>query len=151
MRTARFAFFTKEYILSITKIVDSNGCWLSRHKPKDNGYINVTINKKKYYLHRVVLCLWNGINYYNRDILALHKCNNKPCFNSEHIKSGSKSDNATDSIMSGTHYNTNKDTCFRCGRQYQKYKTRINGKLVWRRKCRFCSVAKNKERRRLAE
>lgn len=145
-RTSKFGTFTKEYVLSITKIITDNNCWISDHKPKENGYINVTINKRKYYLHRVVLCLWNDIDYNDHKILALHKCNNNACFNPEHIKPGTKSDNAYDSIRTGTHANSNKERCPKCGREFKivEFNHRV---------CLFCAneprkLERQKERER---
>ena len=142
-RTARFGSFTKEYILSMHKSIGENECWISDYKLKDNGYINITIGGNKYYLHRVVMCLWNDIDYHNR-VLALHKCNNKLCFNPEHLKPGTKSENAYDSVKAGTNHNANKEACSKCG---LKYITRVQGKLVKKKICYYCNNEKRREKR----
>jgi hypothetical protein len=118
--------FSKEWILSLQKIITNNGCWISHYAPATNGYVSVTINRKKYQLHRIAMCLWNNIDYSNQNIDSRHSTGcDKRCFNPEHIKPGSKSENAIDSVNDKTHKESRKSNCQVCGAEYASYTYRI--------------------------
>lgn len=135
--------FTKEWINSIPKIINENGCWIPKKKPIRNGYIRIGINKKYFSLHRVVMCLWYDIDYNDWSIETRHsaKCS-RACFFHEHLKPGSASDNTKDSVQAGTHNFANKTACSKCGREYENYKVRTGprkGRII--RMCSFCKSA----------
>lgn len=126
------ASFTKEYILSIPKIVDSNRCWIPYQKSKSNGYIQVGINGKLLMLHRVVLSLWHNINYNDISVDTMHNqsCDRR-CFNPEHIKPGSHLENMRDKI----HHNSKKKICPKCDGRYSLSRS---GRHKMKRRCNNC-------------
>jgi len=139
----RINSFTIEWILSISKVINNNGCWIPQHKADEDGYIRITFGRypkaKRYKLHRIVMCVYNNIDYDNKSVESRHstRCS-RACFNPEHIKPGSKSDNVKDSVKDKTHRNSAKITCPKCNGSYS-LRTKY-GKIV--RFCRACNRAK---------
>jgi len=133
---------TKEAIESISKTIDSNGCWIPSEKCSDSiGYIQVSINGKRLLLHRIVLSIYYNINYDISEIDTRHGSNcNKACFNPDHLIPGTHSDNEKDKVRDGTHHHTRKTECPFCGSKYkiEIQKTGFNrGKI--RRRCLTCN------------
>ncbi len=143
-RTAQIGEFTKEYINSISKTIDENECWESEHTPNTAGQVQISINGHLYVLSRVVMCLWNDISYYDNKIITRHKCNNRICFNPDHVIPGNDSENQLDAVKAGTHHNASKTNCSKCGGPYSKTKTRKNGKFLWQRYCKYCSMMRRR-------
>ncbi len=113
--------FTREWIDSVPKIINSNGCWIpTRWKPYSDGYIVIKNNNIRYHLHRIVICVFYNIDYDDLKIDTRHgKGCDKACFNPEHLQPGSKSDNTKDSVLHGTHRQTQKEICPKCGGSYK--------------------------------
>lgn len=133
--------FTKEWINSIPKTINSNGCWIPANIPTtSHGYVRVAIHRKEFKLHRIVMCVFNQIEYNNMKIVSRHsKDCIRACFNPKHITCGSDSDNIRDSVLYGTHKETRKLVCPKCGSEYRKHKRRRFSKVTWERYCRVCS------------
>jgi len=135
--------FTKEWVESYPKDIDNNGCWIPKGiRPTSKGYITPQINGDRRTLSRVVLSLYHGVDYDNYDIVSRHSqgCD-KACFNPEHIKPGSQGDNNRDAVEHGTHVNTAKESCPKCGGPYHYVKATsrpVNGKTRVTRRCRRC-------------
>src|ERR1035438_2879340 len=74
--------FTKNWIDSIPKIIDFNGCWIStRWESQSNGYILISSKLEKYLLHRIVMCVYYNINYDNKEIVTRHNTGcSRACF-----------------------------------------------------------------------
>lgn len=64
----------------------------------DKEYPSLYVKNKKYLIHRVIVSIKENLNYSSTDWVARHLCNNKQCIKNEHLVSGTKSDNAKDSI-----------------------------------------------------
>lgn len=81
------------------KSVDSNGCWNSIRKMSDRGYGRIKVNGEIKTLHRVSYSVFVG------DIpdgfLVCHKCDNRKCFNPDHLFLGSPKDNTQDMLKKG--------------------------------------------------
>lgn len=123
---------TIDWIDSIPKIIDNNGCWISTiwKSSDDRGYIRISINDKLVYLHRVSMCLFYNIDYSNYKIETRHNSTcSKSCFNYHHLKPGSSSDNENDKIR--------KDKCPKCGWNY----------ITRKDKTRYCPECNRKRRR----
>ena len=135
--------FTKEWILSLDKVINPNGCWIPNHRADEDGYVRITFgrypNAKRYKLHRIVLCVYNNIDYHNKEVESRHSTGcSRACFNPEHIKPGSKSDNVRDSVRDKTHRNAAKTACTKCNGPYS---IRIkNQKIV--RFCKACTYGR---------
>lgn len=93
------------------RLITPLGCWEfqgARRSPKGTraddvgNYARMWDGKKSEYVHRLSYRLFVG------DIpsamLALHSCDNPPCFNPAHLRLGNKHENAVDSINRGRHY-----------------------------------------------
>jgi hypothetical protein len=139
--------FTKEFILSIPKIVNANGCWIPTElKPESNGYVRVKIYNVRYLLHRIVLCLYYNIDYYDDKIETRHsKDCSRACFNHEHLKPGSQIDNKKDKVE---HHAD--ELCPICGSKYSYRKTFKDWIPRIERRCKQCHYDNQVKRRQLA-
>jgi len=127
--------FTKECIETIPKIIDENGCWIPADlKPDLNGYVRISINNIKLLLHRVVLCLYYDIDYFNDKIETRHSKNcNRACFNYEHLKPGTQIENKKDKVE---HHSD--ELCPKCGNRFYYRKT-VKGWIPRiERRCKTC-------------
>lgn len=115
---------TKEYILSIPKIINSNGCWIriSSTKRLYFDYNKVTIGGVKYRLHVLTAYVFiGGFSLWNNLPFICHKCNNSGCFNPEHLYIGTNKSNMLDAVKAKTHFQASKEYCSKCGREYKIY------------------------------
>ena len=62
------------------------------------GYLSVSVNGKKFKVHRLVAMLFHGLNIQDTRSIVLHKCDNPKCINPEHLKIGTQKDNIQDCI-----------------------------------------------------
>jgi predicted Zn finger-like uncharacterized protein len=140
--------FNKEYILSIPKTINENGCWIPTQKPESTGYIHITVNGFRFLLHRLSMCIQYNVEYDNKEIITRHsKDCLKACFNPEHLKSGSDSENQLDRVEHGNHYNANKLVCPKCGSKYKIRLIKIGiRKGKFRRDCPICSNNWNRKK-----
>lgn len=79
--------------------ISPSGCWewqKSRHR---QGYGNFPYKRKVYLAHRISWILHKGP--ISDDILVLHKCDNPPCCNPEHLFLGTDKSNAEDRVKKG--------------------------------------------------
>lgn len=141
--------FTKEWINTIPKIINENGCWIPiKWQTYSSGYIVVRIDNIRYSLHRIVMCVYNNINYDDPKINSRHSKNcDKACFNHEHLTPGTFSDNTKDSVEHGTHRQTQKKICPKCGNEYKIKITKSGwnrGRIS--RRCTVCDAVKNAKR-----
>jgi hypothetical protein len=62
-----------------------------------NGYGQVTRNMKRYYVHRLSYCEYNGVTHDSiLGIVIRHKCDNPACINGEHLEPGTQAQNMDD-------------------------------------------------------
>lgn len=112
---------TKEWIDSIPKTINSNGCWSPITTAVNKDYRQINIQNKRYLLHRLVMCLYYNIDYFNYKIDTRHATNcSLECFFYEHLKPGNRSDNSKDAIKDGNHFQVNKKCCPKCGHEFTK-------------------------------
>ena len=138
---------TREFINSIPKRIDENGCWIPHQIPYDDGYVHIKINSVRYSLHRLSMCVFYNINYYDIKIDTRHSeiCS-RACFNPEHLRPGTTQENALDAVEHGRHRNIRKDVCPKCGMEYSKYVIKSGPRKGDSfRQCRHCT---NKKRRK---
>jgi hypothetical protein len=74
-------------------------CWVWKSSKAKNSYGRITIDKKRVLTHRVALFL-AGVKLSKTDCV-LHKCDNPPCCNPEHLFVGSRVDNNRDAKIKG--------------------------------------------------
>ncbi len=123
----------KRKLLSRRRIT-SAGCWEYTGYVSTHGYAKISYMGKTIYVHILSMLLFKAAEY--KDYLnVLHKCNNRKCFNPDHLYSGTQSSNALDAVKSGTHFQASKTHC-KNGHEFTKENTYIrpNGS----RECRTC-------------
>lgn len=135
--------FDKEWINSIPKDINENGCWVSYYEPDGNGYVRVNIAGSRYLLHRVSMCLWHEIDYHNSKVEARHSkgCDTR-CFNPEHIKPGTMIENKKDRVE---HHRD--EVCKVCGSSYYYRRTIRDGIPRTERRCKKCHLDNQRKRR----
>lgn len=114
-------------------IIDPCGCWLWIGCITNKGYGYLSIQNVIYKVHRLSLYIHqDGFNINNPNIQALHKeiCNNKNCWNPEHLYAGSTQENSKD--LSNK---IQKTSVYSCGHPRNAENSYINGiKLA----CKIC-------------
>lgn len=76
-----------------------SGCWLWSGSTMWSGYGRVCIGRKNAYVHRVV---WVEVHGPIPDGLqVLHRCDNPPCCNPDHLFLGTSADNVADKLAKG--------------------------------------------------
>lgn len=79
--------------------INANGCWVWTGSTGGIGYGVLSINGKPEYVHRLAYrLLKGGVQRYK---FVLHRCDNPPCFNPEHLFLGTALDNVKDMIKKG--------------------------------------------------
>lgn len=133
--------FTKEFVQSLPKVIDSvTGCWLYQGYTL-RGYGVICINYIDYYVSRLSIVAYLDINYFDSKIEACHKpkCPNKHCFNPDHLYAGTHAQNMNDKIITRTHQQHSKLVCPKCGNEYTTYKMKTGSRAgKTQRRCRFC-------------
>ncbi len=138
-----------DFINNLPKVIDENGCWIPPNVPNSAGYVQIMIEYQKLFLHRISMCIHNNIDYYNYKYETRHNtgCDRK-CFNPEHLKPGSCSDNIKDSVKDKTHKESRKTHCFRCGGPYKSVTNKHGaGKGKTQRYCPKCSLNRQRMRK----
>ena len=142
--------FTREWINNFPKTLNENGCWIpAGYKPHPDGYVSIVINYQTYNLHRLSMCIYHNVDYWDPKIDTRHsKGCSKACFNPEHLQPGTSSENQKDSVIHGTHFNASKDVCPKCGGPYSRKRRRRYGKELFERYCRNCANDNKKKNKR---
>src|ERR1700722_335201 len=86
------------------------GCWLWKAGRDDDGYgiFHARIHGLQVHsAHRFSHILHTG-EILRPDIMVLHSCDNPPCCNPDHLRSGTAADNTGDMIKKGRHLRSQK-------------------------------------------
>lgn len=108
----------------------------------ENGYGAITIDSRKWGVHRLSAYIFHDLDLSNPSLMALHKteCKFKDCWDEHHIYVGTQSDNIKDAVTTKTHFNAGKTHC-PAGHPYDSENTRIR---LGRRLCRACDKVRYK-------
>lgn len=89
-----------DWINNISKTINDNGCWIPHIIPHpNNGYIILKIEGYDYRLHRLSLCISLNLVYSDSSFETRHGFGcDKRCFNPEHLRPGTHTDNMRDKI-----------------------------------------------------
>lgn len=117
------------------RIVTANGCWEYGGARNNKGYGRCMYGQKEVSVHRLSAAINLHLDL-ESGIQALHRCDNPPCFNPEHLFTGTQSDNVRDCVKKGRQKEIKKTHCPQ-GHPYRGANLRIrnNGKRV----CRTCA------------
>jgi len=93
----RFTYIMERYE---KLVIRSDGCWSWKNKLIANGYGTIQTGRNKMILaHRASWLIHNG--EIPTGLLVLHKCDNPPCTNPDHLFLGTHKDNMQDCIRKG--------------------------------------------------
>lgn len=140
---SRLATPPEERLLANRRIDPVTGCWLWTGYTMNNGYGQIGIYKKVYYVHRVAASIWLGLDLDNSKEYACHKddlCKNHNCFNPDHLYVGNHSSNMQDAVESKTQNMSRKTQC-KNGHPFDDINTYIAHS--GRRDCKICIKARN--------
>ena len=86
------------------------GCWIFMGTVGETGYASIWWQGKMQRVNRLSAHLFLGLDLANKKQVACHKddkCNNRRCWNPEHLYVGTQQQNVQDAIKKGTfHYGT---------------------------------------------
>ena len=131
-------------------IVTESGCWLYQGTTNYKGYAQVFVRGKRHMIHRWAYSTKHGP--IPKGMQACHKCDQRTCYNPDHIFAGTNQDNCKDMAAKGRHQNNRKTHCVR-GHEYTPENTihflDVRG---WNhRRCRECERGRwQRERAKVA-
>lgn len=141
------AFSPTDWIKRFWSSVDKdgeNGCWLWTRGRNEHGYGVLDRKSGSGLAHRYSWELANGP--IPTGLQVLHRCDNPPCVNPEHLFLGTRLDNMADMTAKGRHWCQLKTHC-KWGHPYDARNTRFTKKGT--RRCRECHRLETIERRRV--
>jgi HNH endonuclease len=84
-----------ERLLSKRQIDSLSGCWEWQGRRDRWGYGRITIAHRRRSVHRVAASLFLDFDL-ESPLHILHRCDNPPCFNPDHLYAGTNVDNVRD-------------------------------------------------------
>jgi hypothetical protein len=108
-----------------------SGCWEWTGQLSRDGYGLIRYQGKMQRVHRVS---WEIASGQKPSLWILHKCDNRKCFNSDHLYEGTRSENAKDAVLRKRLHAQNITHCPK-KHEYNKENTRMYQN---RRYCRQC-------------
>lgn len=82
-----------------SKVDKSGDCWIWRAGKHRDGYGLTHVSRKTILAHRLVWQMTNG--EIEKGLCVLHKCDNPPCVNPDHLFLGTHTDNMRDAVNKG--------------------------------------------------
>ena len=80
--------------------VTDTGCWEYSGRKDKRGYGVLALREKRQaFAHRVAYGVW--VEHLNGDMHIIHSCDNPPCINPDHLRSGTAQDNMDDKVRKG--------------------------------------------------
>lgn len=84
--------------------ISSAGCWDWTGATSTHGYGMLASGRRAGYVHRLAWQFWRG--EIPKDRWVLHRCDNKRCFNPDHLFLGTHADNMMDAVVKKRHAGT---------------------------------------------
>lgn len=124
------------------------GCW-EYQGVNSSGYGQIQIDGTFYYVHRLSMMIQLKSESIPDNLHTLHKCNNRCCWNPEHLYLGTNDDNIDDMVRAGRGRSGNSDkTHCKHGHEFTPANTYYcMGSHGERRQCRTCKAILDKERK----
>lgn len=133
-------YYVKRFLNFITH-EESTNCWIFNGPLNKYGYGHFTFQKRFYRAHRFSFILFHGVP--RKDLVIMHKCDNRKCVNPNHLSQGTYKENAIDCVNKGKHHKKIKTQCPN-GHEYSADNLYVypNG----HRRCRICHNKQEKDR-----
>lgn len=124
-----------------------SGCWEFRGKKNKLGYgiIEDPISKETL-AHRISFMIFRSMGTPIKNLCVLHRCDNPPCINPNHLFPGTRQLNNLDKLLKGRNITPNKYYTH-CKRGHEFTKENTGYKTDGRRKCKLCVKIRYKEYR----
>ena len=127
----------KARFMSFVSINPESGCWEWHGMSTWSGYGYFWLDGERRRAHRVSYMAFKG-NPKEKNVL--HKCDNPPCVNPEHLWLGDQRDNGIDMVKKGRCFHSAQTHCKR-GHEFTEGNTR---NYDGRRYCKTCTTLYNK-------
>ncbi len=80
-----------------TKMDEASGCWLyTKSVCPATGYGRIQVATKRMHVHRISTAYHHGLDLNNSNEFACHKCENRNCWNPDHLYKGDNHSNQLD-------------------------------------------------------
>ena len=121
-----------------------NGCVEWTGSVTEHGYGRMSYRNRVERVHRLVAHLHLGLDLNDPRVKVLHKCDNPPCVNPDHLYLGNQKENVRDMVERGRNYGgPSKWTHCKNGHELTP-----ENRIARRGRCLTCAVAMQRERRR---
>ena len=122
------------------RFVNSRGCWVWKGGVVTDGYGRIRVSGRSLGVHRAAF--WAFKRKWPGKKLVLHKCDNPPCFNPEHLMLGTALENVKQAFERGGRKPAGyKKVCLR-GHRFTESNTYLYRGI---KQCKKCKVVRRKE------